>query len=109
MYKAIAIDQTEYWVESFRKEAGKIYQVCVFNSNEVTHCCDIRPSYYLIPLYSYCENDISDELDEEILENDSLEPFYMYCGSVDTYKAIDCGDFESEEEAIDYLKGNCPI
>ncbi len=108
-YKIIVIDQTEYWDHGIQKKAGKLFQVCMFNSNEVTNCCESIPSYYLIPLYTYCENYVDEDIMVIILENDILEPFYMHVSAVESYNPKDAGEFDCYEEAEEYLKCNHPI
>jgi len=108
-YKAVAIDETKHWVDSISKSAGKIFCVCIYNSEEVTHCCEITPSYYLIPIYSYCENEVSEEIKEEIICNDILEPFYVHCSSIDSMQNVDAGNFETEDEAHEQNRCNVPM
>jgi len=108
-YKVIAIEQTEFWDTKIQKEAGKLFQVCMFNTDEVTYCCEIIPSYYLIPLYTYCENKVKDITNRDILEYDSLESFYMHTSRVNKYRCNDIMEFNSNKEAEEYLKCNHPI
>ncbi|MEK6829810.1 MAG: hypothetical protein AABY15_06855 [Nanoarchaeota archaeon] len=127
--RVVAIDETAHWRADIAKACGKIETVYMYDANQHTHCCELAPSYYLIPLYSIASNEISDEMDEELMNghNTGSEPIYMHVSSVDKMKTQDAPFshrldggivyYASEgrkyrqiiEAAEEYFKGNHPI
>lgn len=83
----VKIDQTHFWVDDIKKKVGKIYTVFLYDKSVVTHCSEITPSYYLIPLYYITEfqpHKYSEEIESEIDEQfGSEEPKYMHCTDVE--------------------------
>lgn len=45
-FRLVAIDETRYWSEEITKHTGRIAAVYLINFAEVTHCCEITPSYW---------------------------------------------------------------
>lgn len=50
---AIELDQTQYWTEEATQYCDKIMTVYYYNASQHTYCCEITPSYWLTPVYSY--------------------------------------------------------
>ena len=129
--RLVVLNETEFWREDIQKACGKINRVYLFDSNQHTYCCEMTPSYTLIPLASFAvsENEVSEEMYEELLKGDSLnsEIMYMHVSSVDKMKterasfshSLDGGlrYYASEgkkyndiiEAAKDYFSGNPQI
>jgi hypothetical protein len=89
-FQLVAIDETHNYTDDKLVEAcGKIFTVYFFDANEKTHLAELVPSYYLIPLYSYAENDISDEIKDEL---DACkvydEPMYLHVSHVDSMTLV---------------------
>lgn len=79
----VAFDETRNYriAEKHRPLIQSIRGVYLFNKNEVTHCCELTPSYLLIHLYDevVLAGEVSDELREKISEE------YEHCGGDDIY------------------------
>lgn len=92
-FRVVAIDETHSFTdENLVKQCGKLSTVYFYDANERTHCCEITPSYYLMPLYIIAENEISDEIDEELMNihwKYNTNPIYMHCHVVDDMKTIE--------------------
>ena len=71
-FKLVAIDETTHWREDIATACGKIVGVYMYNKNEHTFLCELAPSYSLIHLYSFAEREISDAIEEELMNGDSL-------------------------------------
>lgn len=126
-FRLVAIDETHHYTdENFVKACGKIFTVYFYNKNEITHLCELTGSYYLIPLYSYAENDVSDEIKDELDEIDARygsDPIYVHAHQVDSMKTVKApaslnGRYwqndgrkyrEIYEQAEEYLRGNHQI
>jgi hypothetical protein len=89
-FRAMRIDETDYWNDEIKAQlkGGQIWAVYVFDKNQVTHCCEITPSYamHFIEYYGEMGNGelTSDELDEEIRSAGIDEPVtYIHCSGID--------------------------
>ena len=84
-FRLVKIDETKHWREDIAVACGRIFGVYLYNKNEHSYCCELTPSYTLIPLYSYAENEITDEIAEELMNGDSLcnDVTYVHVSSVD--------------------------
>ncbi len=89
-FRLVAIDETMYYTsEKLVKACGKIFTVYLYNRNEITHLCELAGSNYLIPLYSYAENEISEEMQDELQECERYdEPKYVHASNMDTLKTV---------------------
>lgn len=45
-FRLVAIDETSNWAEDITRHTGRIAGVYLINFAEVTHCCEITPSYW---------------------------------------------------------------
>lgn len=45
-FRLVAIDETRNWAEDITQHTGRIAGVYLINFAEVTHCCEITPSYW---------------------------------------------------------------
>ncbi len=92
----VALDQTEYWnIKPEHKEHIKaIRTVYFYNKNEVTHCCEITPSYCLYFLYheviltDKAVMDVSEQYQSIIYDTYENEPTdervtYAHCRDID--------------------------
>lgn len=90
-FKLVKFDTTNNWKEEFLKELGitKVHTWYIFNSFQVTNCCELMPSYELLPVAEEPENayDMTEEHREQFYDNNSLnlsdDCIYMHCNSVD--------------------------
>lgn len=122
-FRAVAIDETHHITDdALVKACGKIFTVYFYDANEKTHCCEITPSHYLIPLYCYSENEVSDEIKDELTDLERYnEPMYVHCHQLEDMKTVKVGcngryyapEGRKHKEILDhaeeYLRGNWPI
>lgn len=108
-YRIVLLDETEYWREDIAKQAGKIFGVYFFNPAEVTHLCELTPSYALWPLSSVAENLPEDEDEREVFyqnmeDGDSCERTvkYFHCHTIDSMPQIEQGEIARGWYEIDY-------
>lgn len=89
--KIVVIDESQYWKEDILKACGgKIETVYMYDASEATRCCEITPSYYLIPLYYVPAVHVSDEIHAELIDTFSNEePMYVHCSDVDKLTHIE--------------------
>ena len=102
--KLVKIDVTHEWNKDFLKQlgSGKVYDYCLYDANQVTHCCEITPSYWLLDIYSETENCLNDvQYDEFVYHNCIGEGFYMHCAQVEQLEHI----AELNEYDFKYHKG----
>jgi len=109
MYRVLKIDESEHITdpEFLERCGGKVYSVYLYNDQEVTHCCELTPSYWLYEVdviaESYPEDpEESDKLYEDLryCRNDQ-GGIYIHCHSVDSMKSEEFGEFEDDDEAIE--------
>ena len=95
--RVIAIDETRYYdIEAADKPLiKKILGVYLYDKNEVTHCCELTPSYWLIHLYNlviFTEegealDEITRDLKRDYYEMSDSEDKYFHCHDVDEMEA----------------------
>ena len=119
-YSAIALDVTSHYViaEEDKPFVESIHDVFFFCTSEHTYCCEITPSYYLQYLYTYVKL-VDGEGDKYEEMREHLDTTYCYEHTEDSYMhvwrvkgmqgVVECGNFESDDDAREYLQGNCPI
>ena len=108
--RIVKFDVTHFWNEEFRNEynTGGITDYCLYDANEITHCCEITPSYWIIPVHTETENFISDDGFSELLINNDHDPLYVHCSDVEKLPSEDQPelDFEykTEEEKAERME-----
>ena len=119
-YGVVAVDETAHWTDPAFVErcGGKIWTLYVYNPNEVTHLCEITPSYYLEPLDYYPASLPEDENAREEIYDTLLETLclqeqatYMHCRHVDALETRIVEDFDALcdlDGAREYWQGNSP-
>jgi len=87
---AVRIEDTRYWCDNIRSKVKHIYGVYLYDQSVVTCCCEVTPSYCMIPIDlvagEYPDDDdardrLYSDLREAMWENDTDS--YMHCRSVD--------------------------
>lgn len=82
-FAVVRLDQTALWSVD-KPENGRIYGVYLVDLNEMTHCCELTPSYTLYFLYNTCTLHFDEEVSELIestTEDESI--MYVHCSSID--------------------------
>ena len=124
-FKVVVIDESQSWNQDTLKVCGgKIQTVYLYDANMVTYCCEITPSYYLLPLYcipAHSFNELENEAQNYLQRGESTcEPIYMHCREVERLKQINVfcilngrfTNYGSERynglinNAYDYLRSN---
>jgi len=82
--RLILLDETKGWRDDIKEACGKIFTPYMYDENQHTYCCEVTPSYTLYPLPSFAENEISDEMQENLMDgdNENREPIYMHVSTV---------------------------
>lgn len=137
--RVIAYNETSYYnIEDEHKPFIKaIRNVYLYDKNEITHLCEITPSYWLIWLYTQviftdAGNELGDFEKNDIFEkyeqcggNDNI---YVHCHEVDQVEATakknefryyvygatgvnleDTSREEQMESLREHFQGNCPL
>ena len=105
-FKVVRQDETHNWGFDEGRDLGTIYGVYLVDTNEVTHCCEITPSYYLRHLYDTCDSPdgvVRDEVESYSTCDD--QNIYVHCHVIDAMKAPDvyvCQPMEEHELADNY-------
>ena len=114
---AISVDYTAFYnlAVDDASHIKAIKTVYIYEPDSHTHLCELTPSYFLSNLYTYIEfaDNVSDDkreyLDQRYCYEDS-EDTYMHCSRVGRMpERKECGNFDSFEDAREYLQGNCPF
>jgi hypothetical protein len=126
-WTAVRIDESQHCSEGFLERCGgKVYGIYLADLNSVTYCCEITPSYCLIPVDLVAEEypeeeDGREALYCELLENLGYDAVYMHCRDVDKMSddnrselsiSLDEEDWRDdpergEDEAFEHYHG-CP-
>lgn len=119
-FKYVKIDETKFWNEKLVRELGpgaKLIATYVFNAAEVTHCCELTPSYDL--RYAGTEiqpgRKLSDEewehYDEVVREGEHQceNDHYRHCSAVKDARPIpgpSTVDYETLDDVIEDFQAN---
>lgn len=122
----VVFDETRYYSAEIREKAGAVYQTYVYDANTVTHCCEITPSYLLVPLHTQALNYLEDDvargaLDEQLtVANSEADERYVHCRVINRipnthkrrYHLVE-RDLDEEYQkqfdgVLDNLRGNPP-
>lgn len=95
-WRAVKIDVSQYCEPEFLARCGgKVYQVSLYDSTARTFCCEITPSFCLIPVdlvpETYPEtDDAREDLACELLDalNECCECFYVHCSTVERMESL---------------------
>ena len=86
--RVVALDETGDWTEEVRTLAGTIYGIYLYDSTEVTHLCEVTPSYHLRRVATEYSNFLA-EKDREAMDGyiwDCMrddQDMYLHCSDVD--------------------------
>jgi hypothetical protein len=91
IYKLVKLDTTHEWDEETLKKLGitKVETWYIFDSTKAVYCCEIMPSYDLLPVYCAPVNefDMTDENRDEFYDISALSPaddsIYVHCSQID--------------------------
>jgi len=91
IFKLVKLDTTFGWDEDFLKQLGitKIHTWYIFDANRVTNCCELLPSYELMPVYEAPDNEseMTDQQADEWYDYMGLnlqdDTIYMHCNGID--------------------------
>lgn len=83
--RVVKLDETFGWKDDIQEACGKIFTFYFFDASQVTYCCEPIPSYLLYPLFSYAENEISEEMKDNLDTGDreNTEARYFHCSGID--------------------------
>lgn len=83
----VKIDETEYWHPDIVEKAGKLYGLWLYDSNRVTHCCELTGSYEMHGLSWESELSVDETMWDEIQTAWSVEgPDLCYMHTTDVEK-----------------------
>jgi hypothetical protein len=124
----IKIDETSNWNDDYllKLHIKEVFEVYAYNPKEITHLCELQPSYCLFPVESipilHEGFELSDSDYDDFMHNDSLaneNVTYFHCSDIDKIdvanmrhltvfkKDLSCSGNETLiDSAIDYHKGN---
>ncbi len=115
---AISIDETSLFNidEEDKPLIESINATYFFDSEKRVYICDLSPSNelhlldYFIVMNDCDDEEKRDELTEKYCYGEHEDMTYMYCRSVDLIKdKKDCGEFDSMDDAREYLQSNFPF
>ena len=127
-FNVVKIDETRDWIDPI-KEHGPIWSVYFYDPNQVTHLCELTPSYYLHFLYYTTDEpppeNIQDDI-ETVLFSYGDKNIYVHCHGIpptitsETFELDEDLDDEEDDdegsaayraaeyEAMEYWQGNWP-
>lgn len=113
--RAVSFDDTSYYQipEEDMVYIERIVSTYLYRDDECTHLCEITPSFELRWLMTevWTVPDTSDEVREELSERYETwhgEDIYMHVRDVEHRPTVDCGTYESWDDATEHLQGNPP-
>ena len=105
------IDETEHWNNEIADAAGKIFGVYLYNVDEVTHCCELTPSYELnflqsvpleLPKAENFREKLLDVIDEGNFQTERVH--YFHCHVIDRLPKIKRGQIKQGTYHYDRYK-----
>lgn len=108
-FRVYAVDVSAYVDPALLERCGgKVWQVCVFDAEERTFCCESTPSYCLHPVSLEAEtlpesDDTREALYEELIDANDFDTHYQHCWRVDAdaSRLADISVSTDEETNID--------
>lgn len=120
-FRLIALDETQYWnLPEFAGKFTRIERVYLYDRAQHVYCCEMTPSYYLMPIEThavYADNvseNVRDEINIALISNEDCEGMYLHVAQLDrlaeelskepnrTY-TIKAEDFIEEEQTYEEL------
>lgn len=106
-FRYVFIDETKYLTEDTKKLTGTFWTLYIFNSDVVTHCCELHPSYWMeavgIDTKNKVEGDLRTELGRYLHESGH---YRHVCHALEEAPIL--GEFENMNEAREYASANPP-
>lgn len=115
---AIGLDVTRHYniADEDRPHIRRIIDTFMYDRSEVTHCCELTPSYWLVYLHTEIEwqGEPSEEIRERIDEryaHEETDDMYVHCAEIAGAKELHIayGEPATEDEAREYWQGNYPF
>jgi hypothetical protein len=109
-YAVIRFNETEFWRDDIKRHLDAAYGYYLVNLTEPTHNCSIQADYPAIALFNrfdfkeghpYTEDEVF-EMEMDVREDVA---YYNEYTTVEVC-AVDRGQFETEEQAEEYYRGN---
>ena len=106
----LLLDETEYWRSDIQKACKKIFGVYLYSPDEVTHCCELTPSYECYRTFSIAQRlPYNPEKREEMYDNlasgdanGSRDVKYFRCSDIDKFPTLNRIDRKLQPEVILY-------
>ncbi|UCV26758.1 hypothetical protein [Ferribacterium limneticum] len=105
-YRMARIEETDTFIDGIKAKVGKYWGFYLYKPGEYVHCCEIPPSHWLECFDFETENKIDDDLHSELGVYLYDSSHYRHVASVAKLETCSVGDFESPEEALEYVQGN---
>lgn len=105
-YRIARIDETEYFIDAIKAKVGKYWGFYLYKPGEFVYCCEVRPSHWMECFDFEAENEISDELRMELQSYLFDSSHYRLVSNVERIPTCSVGDFETNEDALEYVQGN---
>jgi hypothetical protein len=102
-FKIFVRNETRYWNPAIVRKAGHaIYRAYLFDSLRQVHACELTPSYEMFPLYTTpWKDDEEGNVDALIRQEETGEPIYIHCHTIDNLPAGHFYDRGEEEHPDD--------
>ncbi len=99
--RVLRIDETEYWTE-LPAGVPQVFGVYLYAADQVTHCCEITPSYALWDVGWDVPMMLGDESAEWLDEHRaSPDVQYMHVRLVERMVSEPFGDYETMDDAVE--------
>lgn len=105
---AIRLDVSQYCAPEFLERCGgRVYEISLVNVHSITHCCEVTPSYFCIPVDHVPERYPDNDNDSERLCSDLSEvtaasdPFYFHAWRVHALPEPDRRDVQIDTDDLD--------
>ena len=91
-YYAVRLNETHNCEPEFVERCGgAVYTVYIYNGEEITHCCELTPSYWLEEIENVPRARPEDERADNALANELLdaltgEGIYVHCHTLDAVR-----------------------
>lgn len=113
-------DDTDYYnLGDDAKWIERIENVYLYDSGQITHCCELAGSHYLEHIYTAIDfvDSTPDEVREELHDRygcEVLDGMYVHAGGIKPARVLNSDDYEDCEyddawaDTVDYYRCNVP-
>lgn len=107
----VEINETNYLCDRLKEKVGAYYGVYLIDKSEVTHCCELEPSYWLEAVGYRTDKPLDEGTEEDLMGSWQDSSHYRHCRAVDRLPCTPFAsvyprgiEFDDFEEAVNHAQ-----